>query len=234
MQKDWPFEWVDGQPSFRNLPVITQEFTVASSTYTIAALKDPADLLDDPEFAQQFTEEDRAPYGLELWPAAIMLADYIVQMGDGAGRSAIEIGCGLGLVSMIASKMNWRMLATDREKYSLQFADYNASQNEVDIHQFETLNWHEPKMNQPFSWVFAADVLYQRVDHEPILKCLGLLMAPNGVAFISDPNRSVADQFSTLAESQGFVVEVIATQCVTQDQETKKGRIFKISRTSSC
>lgn len=233
MQQDWPFEWENGRPRFRKLPVITQKITIASTTYTVAALKDAADLLDDPDFARSFTEEDRAPYGLELWPSAIMLAEYIVRMGDGAGRSAIELGCGLGLVSMVASKMNWSVLATDREEYSLQFADYIATQNDVCVDQFETLNWHEPKLNQQFSWVFAADVLYQRVDHEPILKCLDVILNPDGIALISEPNRSVADQFASLAESHGFVVEVIHTQCQLQPDETKKGRIFKLCRASA-
>lgn len=232
MQKDWPFEWADGQPRFRKLPVITQEITIALTMYTVVALKDAADLLDDPEFARRFTQEDRAPYGLELWPSAIMLAEYIIKMGDGAGRSAIEVGCGLGLVSMIASKMNWKMLATDREEASLKFAAYNAAQNDVRIDEFDTLNWHEPNLKRQFPWVFAADVLYQKEDHEPILICLKMLMALDGVALISDPNRGIADRFISKAESFGFDVEVIPTQCVTPELETKKGRIFKLRRTS--
>lgn len=233
MQKDWPFEWENGRPRFRKLPVITQKITIASTTYTVVSLKDAADLLDDPDFARSFTEEDRAPYGLELWPSAIMLAEYIVRMGDGAGRSAIELGCGLGLVSMVASKMNWSVLATDREEYSLQFADYIATRNGVCIDEFDTLNWHEPKLSRKFSRVFAADVLYQKEDHEPILKCLDVFLKPDAVALIADPNRSVADRFASLAESHGYDVEVIATQCQLQPDETKKGRIFKLCRASA-
>ena len=61
-QHDSPFEWVDGKPFFRNLPVITRDVKVGGHSYTIASLKDAADLLDDEEFARRFTEEDRAPY----------------------------------------------------------------------------------------------------------------------------------------------------------------------------
>lgn len=227
---DSPFEWVDGKPFFRNLPVIIQDVKVGGYSYSMASLKDAADLLDDEEFARRFTEEDRAPYGLELWPSAVMLAEYILQMGKGAGRSALEIGCGLGLVSMVAARAEWKIVATDREPIALQCAAYNARQNDITIDEYQTLNWHKPEFERQFEYVFAADVLYQLVDHVPLLKCIQQFLSPRGIALIADPNRSVADRFESLAESNGFSVEVIPVETVLQNHEKKTGRIFRLQR----
>lgn len=227
-----PFEWVNGKPYFRNLPVIIRDVKVGRDSYSIASLKDAADLLDDEEFARRFTEEDRAPYGLELWPSAVMLAEHVVTMGEGAGRSALEIGCGLGLVSMVAARAGWKIVATDREPIALQCAAYNARQNEIAIDEFQTLNWHNPEFDRQFEYVFAADVLYQLVDHVPLLKCIQKVLAPHGIALIADPNRSVADRFESLAASHGFSVEVIPVEVTDQDHKRKTGRIFRLLRAS--
>ena len=60
----------------------------------VAGVIDAADLLDEPDYAKRFLDDDCAPYGLELWPAAVMLAEYILQNDSNHVGRAIEIGCG--------------------------------------------------------------------------------------------------------------------------------------------
>lgn len=63
---DNPFEWLSGGPCFHGLPVLHREIDIAGKTFYVAALIDAADLLDLPEFATRFVEDDVAPYGLDL------------------------------------------------------------------------------------------------------------------------------------------------------------------------
>jgi predicted nicotinamide N-methyase len=202
--------------------------TVAGQTFDIACLDDAADLLDEPDYAKRFLEEDRAPYGLELWPAAIMLAEYILQHESNDGGRAIEIGCGLALVSMAAARAGWIVTATDNEPTSLRFARYNAGLNGAPIEAFEPLDWRHPPAGRRFDRVYAADVLYQLVDHEPVLHCLRALLAPDGLALVADPNRSVADRFAAMAEPHGFTVEVIPTAAPGSAGKRVEGRIFRM------
>ncbi len=67
------FEGRPGDLRFRGLPVHEEAVVVAGRTFRLAGLRDAADLLDQPDYAKKFVEEDRAPYGMELWPAAPML-----------------------------------------------------------------------------------------------------------------------------------------------------------------
>ncbi len=263
------FSWVDGVAHFRGLRVEHKAVTVAGRTFRIAGLKDAADLLDDPDFAKRFVEEDRAPYGMELWPASQMLADHILRGEDGADRPAIEVGCGLGLVSLAATIKGWRVLATDHEPAPLRFAKYNANVNHVCVAEYALLDWHNPaagNLSEPqtpapgcastdqspkrrgavehtlngtpggsaglsaFDRLFAADVLYQPVDHAPILGCIDHLLTADGVAFICDPSRGVADRFASLVCDHGWEVEVLAAPTASHRSGQGKGRIFVLRR----
>jgi len=228
--QDNPFDRTSGEPRFHGVRVIHRDIDIESEVYRVAALKDAADLLELPEFERRFIQEDIAPYGLELWPAAIMLAEHISRGEEGQDRPAIELGCGLGLVAVVATRCGWRVTATDNDEDALRFARYTALLNESSIGAFEVLNWNDPRVGKRFSRVFAADVLYQLVDHEPLLVCIDALLADDGEALVSDPHRGVADRFAGLALAKGFVVDVLSTSVTMDDGTAVGGRIFRMSR----
>ncbi len=223
-------DWIDGVPHFRGLKVETRAIEIGPTKWRILAIEDAADLLDEPDFAKHFIEDDRAPYGMELWPAATMLAEYILTNDPGHDREALELGAGLGLVAMAATRAGWRVHLSDHEPTSLQFAAYNAALNEIEIHDYAMLDWHHPPADTQYPRIFAADVLYQLVDHAPILKCLDALLAAGGVALIADPCRGVADRFAETAVDHGFCVELIETTATNHRNEPVRGRIFRLTR----
>lgn len=225
-----PFDLEDGVSHFRGLRIERRDIRVAGRRFVIAALKDAADLLDDPEFSKRFLDENRTPYGLELWPAASMLAEYLLNGEVGTGRDALELGCGLGLVSVSATLAGWRVTATDREEEPLTFARHNARLNNVEVHRFTVLDWGDPPADGRFDRVLAADVLYERADHEPILRCIASVLAPGGVAILVDPNREVANEFASAANSCGFSVDVKRAAPVQVDDREINGRIFELRR----
>ena len=232
-QRSSLFDWRDGVAYFRGLRAEHRVVLVAGNRFRLVALEDAADLLDEADFAKSFLEEDRAPYGLELWPAAIMLAEYILLNGQDVSRRAIELGCGVALGSIAAARAGWRVIATDHEPTALQFAEYNAGLNNAGIEAYELLDWHHPPEGRRFERVLAADVLYQLVDHHPFLRCLNTLLSPGGEALVADPNRGVADRFPALAESHGFKVTVRAATAPGPTAKPVAGRIFRLRRTTS-
>lgn len=218
----------EGAAYYRGLPVLVEPIQIAGRSFRIARVEDAADLLDEADFAKRFLEQDVAPYGLELWPSAIMLAEYLLAQRDGAGYRAIELGCGLGLVSIACAAAGWRVTATDNEATSLRFAEYNTRLNGVEVAGFETLDWRHPPTDRRFERVLAADVLYQLVDHAPILNCIKTLLAPGGRALIADPHRGVADRFSEMANEAGFAVEVIQAAAALPGGKQVTGRIYSL------
>lgn len=231
MTTDDLFEYnPDGRPTFRGLAVEERRLCVAGRWFTLHALRDAADLLDEPDFAQRFIEQDMAPYGMELWPAASMLAETILLGEEGQGRSAIELGCGLGLVSMAAALKGWQVIATDHEPTSLRFARHNASLNGIELAGFELLDWHHPPVDRRYDRVFGADLLYQLVDHEPLLSCVEALLANSGLALLSDPNRSIAEGFEGTAQKRGFSIGMAPGQSNNIQGETIGGRVWTLAK----
>jgi len=221
--------WHDGLATFRGFPVEQREVTVAGMTLQIASMRDATHLLDEPDCAKRFLDNDMAPYGVELWPSAMMLAEYLSSCDIGP-HSALEIGCGLGLVSIVAARLGWSVVAGDHEPSALVFARHNAMLNaETDI-RFIELDWKNPPDTQRFQRILGADILYQLSNHCVVLCCLNSLLCDEGVALIADPNRGVADGFAEAAVSAGFQVEVIPASTEALIGQYAEGRIFRLKR----
>lgn len=221
------FEHRDGKSFFRGLPVQRYDLCLNGRSFRIDALADAADLLDEADYARRFIEDDVAPYGLELWPAAIMLCEHLLAAYPSHKGSVIELGCGLGFVSIVLAAHGWRVQSTDYESTALDFARHNARINGVDSVSFTSLDWRDPPAGASYDIVLAADVLYQLVDHTPFLACIRTALAPDGVAYVADPNRGVADRFESVAQAQGFHVETIQTSTTAPHGKKVKGRIFR-------
>jgi 2-polyprenyl-3-methyl-5-hydroxy-6-metoxy-1,4-benzoquinol methylase len=50
-------------------------------------------------------------------------------------------------------------------------------------------------------------VLYEQRNHAPILQAIAQLLKPSGTAFISDPQRTIAQKFFKLAATNHFTIE---------------------------
>ena len=65
------------------------------------------ELLDEEAFAR----DEFLPYWAELWPAALALAHALPARFDGV--RVVELGCGLGVPSLVASARGATVTATD-------------------------------------------------------------------------------------------------------------------------
>lgn len=193
-------------------------------------MADATHLLDQPDFAQRFLAADMAPYGVELWPAATMLAEHIARMNP-PPRRTFEIGCGLGLVSIVAARLGWDIAAGDHEPSSLLFARENARLNDVSGDVFQLFDWNDSFLAGNFDCILGADILYQLNNHTPILQCLDRLLAASGQALISDPNRGVADRFPDAARAAGFMIESNPSSAPGPSGRVD-GRIFRLYRSA--
>lgn len=223
------FEYRDGVPLFHGVRVDMRTATIAGRGFRLAVLKDAAELLDLPEFEKRFVEEDRLPYGLELWPASQMLSEAILTGEPGGDRPAVEIGCGLGLVAMAATVAGWRVRATDYDPMAIEFAEANAHANDITVAEWGLLDWRSPPLDRHYDRIFGADILYELVNHAPILACVKQLLAPGGVAMVSDPHRGVADRVESMAKDAGFAVAIRKREAPNHLGQTIQGRIFELS-----
>jgi 2-polyprenyl-3-methyl-5-hydroxy-6-metoxy-1,4-benzoquinol methylase len=127
-----------------------------------------------------------------------MLAHEVAGAPPPAGTSVLELGCGLGLVSIAAARGGARVLATDGSTDAVAYAAHALALNEVDGVAAHA-DWREHAgalvAAGPWDVVLAADVLYTRASVEAALRLLPRLLAPDGELLLADPDRSGARDF---------------------------------------
>ena len=137
---------------------------------------DSADALIDEE---EFDLDERLPYWAVIWPSAIALARCISKR-DLSGKRVIELGCGVGLPSVLALNRGAEVTATDHYTVALEFARHNAKANTGRELETAHLDWHSPTGNGlgKFDLVLAADVLYEERNVPALAALVPDLLAP--------------------------------------------------------
>jgi predicted nicotinamide N-methyase len=166
----------------------------------IADLETLLDQIDPVTFA----EDERIPYWAELWPSAVGLARYVTDHLTLAGQRVLELGCGLGLVGVVAALQGARVLCTDYERDALAFAQHNARHNHCRHIQFRLVDWRRPALRRRYHTILASDVIYEARNFGPLVALLQRFLARGGQAFFADPERLNAVPFFTLLRHRGF------------------------------
>lgn len=177
------------------MTLFSDEIAVAGVRLELLRPASPESLIDEDAFA----DDEFLPYWAELWPAARALAEALPVVD---GLRVVELGCGLGLPSLVAAAKGARVTATDWSPDAIELLRENAARNGLEV-QAEVRDWREP-WDERFDLVLAADVLYERRNVEPVLERL-LALAP--VALVALAGRPYEDVFLQLAASSGKRVE---------------------------
>jgi len=120
----------------------------------------PDELIDEDAFA----EDEFLPYWAELWPASHAL---VHALPDVSGLRVCELGCGLGLPSLVAASRGAHVTATDWAADAIALLRENAARNGLDLRAL-VHDWREP-FDEHFDLVLAADVLYEQRNVAPLL-----------------------------------------------------------------
>jgi predicted nicotinamide N-methyase len=151
--------------------------------------RDSEALLDEHAFEQ----DEFLPYWADLWPSGLALARSLSGRAL-RGARVVELGCGLGLPSLVAARAGGRVLATDWSAAALDLLHRNAAANDVSL-QTAHVDWAHPSAllaAAPFDLVLAADVLYERRN---VALLLALLPRLGDEVWLADPRRSFAEAF---------------------------------------
>src|SRR6478752_2829839 len=74
---------------------------------------------------EDMVRDDRLPYWADIWPSSRILARALARE-TGTGRTLLELGAGLGLVSIGAMRAGYDVLASDYYDDALLFTRANA------------------------------------------------------------------------------------------------------------
>jgi ETFB lysine methyltransferase len=209
-----------------------QRLTFDSLTIELLRVADVDSLLDRlPRI--QFRPDERLPYWADLWPSAMALARYLERATDLSGLQVLELGCGLGLAGVVASRKGAAVTLTDYEADALAFARYNALRNGCQQAVVRHLDWHAPALTKTYELIIASDVLYERANFQPILHILQTALAPHGRFLVAEPDRPIARDFFRLLRDHEFRYER-TTAPVEVNGERREVSIYHGARKSAC
>ncbi|WP_287372901.1 methyltransferase domain-containing protein [Prosthecochloris sp.] len=205
----------------------TNHYTIVDKAFTFVSVRDSYALLDriSPE---DFVKDEQMPYWAEIWPAAVTLSEFIVDELAVGEKKIIEIGAGVGVASVVAASRGADVLSTDYSLEALRFIQLNSLKNDVSLDTAQ-LDWRCIHLQDRFDVLFAADVLYERVNLLPIVHAVDKLVKPEGCAYIADPRRRLAEQFLDLAFENGFSVTSYA-RSFSKGKQVIPVNIYRLSK----
>lgn len=124
----------------------------------------PDELIDEEAFAA----DEFLPYWAELWPAALALAHALPDRLTDA--RVVELGCGLGLPSLVAAARGADVTALDWAEDAVRLLRENAARNGLVVSS-RLGDWRTP-LGRTFDLALAADVLYEQRNVRPVLERL--------------------------------------------------------------
>src|SRR5579871_2173326 len=97
-------------PETMPFPLVTSRIVIGGRAWQITAVQNQEALLDAVDTLENM------PYGFLLWESAIGLGRYLAaNPALVADRQALELGCGVGLVGLIARRLGARVRQTDHQ-----------------------------------------------------------------------------------------------------------------------
>lgn len=197
------------------------------------------DLISEVDFA----EDDRLPYWADLWPAAIVLAQFLEQRAlsqrvrDGtsgetadapgavvARPRALELGCGLGLVTIAAMRAGHDVLATDYYEDATLLTARNSLRVTGSEPALRMVDWRDfPTDLGGFDLVLAADVLYEKTYAPLVAEAIKRTLAPGGHALVSDQGRVALGAFLEEAIARDLVPRIVHFETRPTDPPAPEG-----------
>ena len=200
------------------------EADVGKRTFNLLKPANPDDLIRE----EDFVKDERLPYWADVWPSAMILAAKLLEE-KGAGRSALELGCGAGLCTIAAASAGFDVVATDYYEDALDFTRANTFSNLGAEARVMLFDWrHPPPDLGRYELVFASDVLYEREYALLLPQILRRALAPNGFALIADPGRAAAPMFVEACTVSGLVADKIETRPFAAGEIRQRIDIYEV------
>lgn len=178
---------------------------IGDDTYKLRALSDKQQYYD-PDGVAERAGISSATWSLfgQLWPAGKALARKMSKI-DVGGRRVLELGCGLGLSSLVLQRRGANITASDYHPLAEPFLDYNAALNGLPPIDYRDLPWDIPVPDLGrFDLIIGSDILYERDHAETLARLIQRHAAPRSEVIITCPGRRYRGRFSRALKDQGY------------------------------
>jgi 2-polyprenyl-3-methyl-5-hydroxy-6-metoxy-1,4-benzoquinol methylase len=135
------------------------------------------------------------PLWAKSWEASWVLADFLAGMPADPEKRLLEIGCGLGLVGVVAASFGHKVVMTEHNPDAIGFARANAELNHCADMEIIDLDWNSPSLYGRFDSIVGSEVVYHAKDFEPLRRLFELLLKPQGEVILCEGIRRTSLDF---------------------------------------
>jgi predicted nicotinamide N-methyase len=184
-------------------------------------------------------------FGL-LWPSGQHMAERMALRPVTAER-ILEIGCGLGLSSLIAHRRGAKVTASDCHPLTHAFLDENTRLNGLPPMVYRHGLWgtaavredglpvltsaHDEGVSGLFDLIVGSDILYERDEEGTLASFIDAHAAAASEIWVVDPNRGNRTAFHKHMARMGFSMhEQVLDQVANDAQAAYKGRMLTYKR----
>jgi len=139
-----------------------------------------------------------------IWPSSMVLAHYISTF-ETQGKRILEIGCGMGLSSLLLNKQKADITATDYHPEANHFLQRNAALNSDKEIAFERTNWIDASDKLGcFDLIIGSDLLYEDNHIKELAKFIENHSNDSCEVILVDPGRGRKNKLSLQMNAYGF------------------------------
>ncbi|MBL8486333.1 MAG: SAM-dependent methyltransferase [Rhodocyclaceae bacterium] len=168
-------------------------------------------------------------FGL-VWPSARKLADLMQRLELGS-RRILEVGCGLGLASLVLHRRRGDITASDCHPLAGSFLDANLRLNGLGGMRYRDGHWkrRNPDLGE-FDLFVGSDLLYERDHPRQLAGFLRRHAAPAAEVMLVDPDRGNRAQFTGHMRGIGFSLEETRLDAPLSNGDPYRGRLLHYRR----
>jgi predicted nicotinamide N-methyase len=194
-------------------------------------------LLDRQQFHDPQGEAERAgispaqwPLFGVLWPSGRVLAQAMLTF-EVEGKRVLELGCGLGLASLVVHRRGGNVTASDCHPLAAAFLLENLRLNALPPMKYETGHWlrANPRLGL-FDLIIGSDLLYDREQPEALSQFIDRHSAASVEVLIADPDRGNQARFKRKMGVLGYSHTEERIWSLPGDGGPYKGRLHNYRR----
>ncbi len=134
------------------------------------------------------------PLWAKIWKASWLLSAYLADLPQDPRKRFLEIGAGVGLVSIVAATFGHQITMTEYNPDALNFARANAHFNNCPSLPIFKLDWHHPQIKGKFDTIVASEITYKMEDFIPLIQLFKLYLRPGGEIILASEMRKTGKE----------------------------------------
>ncbi len=173
-----------------------QEYEVEETSFSLV---DHSLKLFVPTKIDRFINEDDVfkgfPLWAKIWEATAILAYRMSKIKPDPEIRFLEIGAGMGVAGIYASKIGHKVTITEYNKDALEFAKANAALNNIENPDIRELDWTSPTIEGKFDYIIGSEVVFKEEDIMSIFLLFQKYLKPGGQIILAEGMRKSSLKF---------------------------------------